>query len=209
MKLIRTAIPLFAVFLFTVGFANAQSGLDVYFGVGTATASSSGTATDTFGDGNIFVTPKMGGAFGKVGADLMITPHFGIGGEADFRFKQGAYAGLNYRPSFYDINGIWHPIARAKRVIPEFQAGIGAVNLKFYYPQSYCDIFAGCSSTNSYLESSNHFQTHLSAAVRFYVTQHVFFRPQYDARWINNFYQFGSSWVPEYSASVGYSFGER
>ena len=26
-------------------------------------------------------------------------PHFGIGGEADFRFKQGAYAGLNYRPA--------------------------------------------------------------------------------------------------------------
>jgi len=72
-KLTRTAIPLLSVFLFTVGFANAQSGLDAYFGVGTATASSSGTATDTFGDGNIFFTPKMGGAFGKAGADIMIT----------------------------------------------------------------------------------------------------------------------------------------
>ena len=65
MKLTRTAIPLLSVFLFTVGFANAQSGLDAYFGVGTA--------TDTFGDGNIFFTPKMGGAFGKAGADIMIT----------------------------------------------------------------------------------------------------------------------------------------
>jgi hypothetical protein len=57
-KFIRTALPLVAVFLFAVGFANAQSGLDVYFGVGTATASSSGTATDTFGDGNIFLRPR-------------------------------------------------------------------------------------------------------------------------------------------------------
>ncbi len=209
MKLIRTAIPLLGFFALALTSANAQSGLDVYFGVGTARADSSGTPTDTFGDGNIFYTPKMAGAFGKAGADLMFTPHFGIGGEADFRFSQGAYAGLNYRPSFYDINGIWHPIARAAPIVPEFQAGIGAVNLKFFYPQSYCDIFAGCNSSNTYLESSNHFQTHLSAAVRFYVTNHVFIRPQYDVRWVNNFFQFGSSWVPEYSASLGYSFGER
>ena len=209
MKFIRTAIPLLSVFLFSVGFANAQDGLDVYFGVGTATADSSNTLSDTFGNGNIFVTPKMGGAFGKAGADIMFTPHFGIGAEADFRFKQGAYAGLNYRPSFYDINGVWHPFATSKRVIPEFQAGLGVANLKFFYPQAFCDVFAGCNSSNTFLESSNHFQTHLSAAVRFYATHHVFFRPQFDARWVNNFFQFGSSWVPEYSASVGYSFGER
>jgi hypothetical protein len=41
--------------------------------------------------------------------------------------------------------------------VPEFQAGLGGVNLKFYYSQQYCDIFAGCSTSNSYLESSNHF----------------------------------------------------
>jgi hypothetical protein len=192
-----------------VACANAQSGLDAYFGVGTATADASGNATDTFGNGNVFLTPKLGGAFGKAGADLMLTPHFGIGGEADFRFSQGAYAGLTYRPIFYDFNGIWHPTVRSKRVVPEFAAGIGAVNLNFFYPQSFCDVFAGCRTTNSFLESSNHFQTHLSAAVRFYATNHVFFRPQIDARWVNNFFQFGSSWVPEYSASVGYSFGER
>jgi hypothetical protein len=208
-RLLRNSIPLLFAIFCGVQFANAQSGLDVYFGVGTATASSSGTPSDTFGDGNIFVTPKLGGAFGKAGADLMFTPHFGIGGEADFRFTQGAYAGLTYRPSFYDINGIWHPIARAKRVIPEFQAGIGAANLRFFYPQAFCDAFAGCKTSNVFLESSNHFQTHLSAAVRFYVTPHVFFRPQFDARWVNNFFQFGDSWVPEYSASLGYSFGER
>jgi outer membrane protein W len=190
-------------------FANAQNGLDAYFGVGTTSVSASGTATDTFGDGTLFATPKLGGAFGKAGADIMLTPHFGIGGEADFRFSQGAYAGLTYRPTFYDFNGIWHPIVRSKRVVPEFQAGIGAVNLKFFENQSFCDAFAGCQSSNAFLESSNHFQTHLSAAVRFYVNNHVFFRPQIDARYVDNFFQFGSNWVPEYSASIGYSFGER
>ena len=209
MKFVRTIIPLFAVLVFSVGLANAQSGLDAYFGVGTMTASSSGTSIDTLGTGNPFTTPKMGGAFGKAGADLMLTPHFGIGGETDFRFSQGAYAGLNYRPIFYDFNGIWHPIVRSKRVVPEFQAGIGAVSLKFFESQTLCDAFAGCQTSNAFLESSNHFQTHLSAAVRFYATNHIFFRPQIDARWVNNFFQFGSSWVPEYSASVGYSFGER
>lgn len=209
MKLIRTAIPLLSALLFGGTFASAQSGLDVYFGVGTTTVNSSGTTIDTFGNGSLFSTPKMGGAFGKAGADLMLTPHFGIGGEADFRFTQGAYAGLTYRPTFYDFNGIWHPIVRSRHVVPEFQAGIGAVNLKFFQNQSFCDAFAGCQSSNSFLEGSNHFQTHLSAAVRFYATNHIFFRPQVDARYVDNFFQFGSNWVPEYSASVGYSFGER
>jgi hypothetical protein len=132
-----------------------------------------------------------------VGGDLMFMPHFGVGAESSFRMSQGAYAGLKYRPTFYDFNGIWQPFSGSKRIVPEFQAGLGGVNLKFYYSQQYCDIFAGCSTSNSYLESSNHFQLHLSAGVKFYVTHSFFIRPQVDAHWVNNFFQFGSSWVPE------------
>ena len=139
----------------------------------------------------------------------MITPHFGFGGETDFKFSQGSYAGLTYRPVFYDFNAIWMPVTKLKRIVPEFQAGIGGVNLKYYVPQSYCDVFAGCSSGNQYLESSNHFQTHLEAGVRFYITPHVFIRPQVDAHYVNNFFQFGSNWVPEYGGSIGWSFGEH
>ncbi len=207
MKLHR-CLPLASLaFLFGASSINAQVGPDIFFGVGTATASSNGQSIDTFGDGTLYNTPKLSGAFGKVGADIMIKPHFGVGGETDWRFSQGGYAGLNYRPTFYDFNGIWAPtFSRFKRVVPEFQAGLGGVNMKFYYPSSYCDSFAGCSSSNQYIESSNHFQIHLEAGVRFYVTQHVFVRPQVDAHWVNNFFQFGSNWVPEYGASIGWSF---
>ena len=207
MKLLYCA--LFATLSLTLGVvtASAQVGPDVFFGVGTATASSSGQSIDTFGDGNLYGTPKMTGAFGKVGADFMIKPHFGIGGETDFRFSQGAYAGLNYRPLFYDFNGIWAPtFSRFKRIVPEFQAGIGGMNLKFYQSSASCDAFAGCSSSNQYVESSNHFQFHLEAGVRLYLTPHIFLRPQVDAHWVNNNFQFGSNWIPEYGASIGWSF---
>jgi serine/threonine protein kinase/Tol biopolymer transport system component len=39
-------------------------------------------------------------------------------------------------------------------------------------------------------------------------TPRVFIRPQFDYHWVNNFFQFGSNSVPQFSASVGYSFGE-
>ncbi len=207
---LRNTLPLIFALCFGATFAHAQSGLDVFAGAGTMTDTSSGQSVDTFGTGSPFRTPALAGAFGKFGADYMLTPHFGVGGETDFRFAQGSYTGLTYRPMFYDFNFIYAPSARSnKRVVPELQAGLGAVNLKFYYPNSYCDQFAGCSSSNTFLESSNHLQVHLSAGIRFYATSHLFFRPQVDAHYVNNLFQFGSNWVPEYGASLGWSFGER
>jgi hypothetical protein len=190
--------------------ANAQSGLDVFFGVGTASAPSNGQLIDTFQTGTPYATPKLDGVFGKIGADILLTPHFGVNGETDFRFSQAGYAGLNYRPTFYDFNGVWLPFGdRFKRIVPEVEGGLGGMNIKFYYPSSYCDQFAGCSSSNQYIESSNHFQLHMAVGVRIYVTEHLFIRPQVDAHWVNNLYQFGSNWVPEYGAAVGWSFGSR
>jgi len=174
------------------------------------TDGSSGQPTDTFGTGNPFTTPRLGGTFGKAGASFMITPHLGLGAETDFRFSQGSYTGLTYRPMFYDFNAIWAPTGRLhKRVVPEFQAGLGGTRLSFFYPQSFCDQFAGCSTSNSFVESSNHLQVHLSAGLKLYVTSHVFVRPQFDEHYVNNFFQFGSNWVPEYGAAVGWTFGER
>ena len=69
--------------------------------------------------------------------------------------------------------------------------------------------FAGCSSSNSFIESSNHFQTHFGVGLNIYATEHMFLRPQADIHWVNNFFQFGSGWVPEYSVSIGYRFGDR
>ncbi len=209
-KLLRSTLPLAVALFMGTTFANAQAGIDVFAGVGTGMDSSSGQRIDTFGTGSPFTTPKMAGTFGKFGADVMFKPWIGVGGETDFRFSQGAYAGLSYRPLFYDFNAIIMPTGhRFKRVVPEFQVGIGGTKLSFYENQSYCDAFAGCSSSSSAVESSNHFQTHLEAGVRFYATQHFFIRPQVDAHYVNNLFQFGSNWVPEYGASVGWSFGER
>jgi len=210
LRYIRNTIPAIFALCLAPGFAHAQSGLDVFFGVGTMMADSSHQSLDVLGTGTFYNTPRLGGSFGKAGADYMITPHFGIGAETDFRFSQGSYTSLTYRPTFYDFNGIWTPTFRGfKRVVPEFQAGLGGVHLGFYYPNSYCDPLGGCSSSNTYVEGSNHFQVHLEAGVRFYVTPHVFLRPQVDAHYVNNFFQFGQNWVPEYGGSVGWSFGEH
>ena len=209
----RSARNIFVVALaagMSAGLAHAQAGVDAFFGVGTASAPSSNKLIDTYRDGTLYGTPRLGGTFGKAGADFLFSPHFGINGETDFRFSQGAYAGLTYRPTFYDFNGVWLPFGNHfKRIVPELQGGLGGANLKFFYPNSYCDAFAGCSTSNQYIESSNHFQVHLAAGVRFYVTPHLFIRPQIGAHWVNNFYQFGSSWVPEYGAAVGWSFGSH
>ncbi|MGH9581919.1 MAG: hypothetical protein ACRD4O_03155 [Bryobacteraceae bacterium] len=205
MKIFRTCIPLLIGLSFAASVAYAQSNLDVFFGVGTARDSSSNTlVTNPITGVGTYTTPALGGTFGKAGADILLSHGFGVGGEADFRFGQAGYAGLNYHPIFYDFNGIWAP--SFGRIQPEFEAGLGGANLKFYYPASYCDQYAGCSSANQYLESSNHFQVHLSAGVRFYVTPHIFLRPQADIHWVHNFFQFGSNWAPEYSVAAGWSF---
>lgn len=199
--LLFCAVP----FLFA-NFAAAQS-VDAYLGLGTAMASSNNVPTDTFGDGVIYYPPRMGGSFLYFGGDFMFSPHLGVGVETSFRSTQGSYAGLNYKPTFYDFNAVYHPMGGNKRIVPELQAGIGGVNLKFYYNQQYCDTFAGCSTSNTYLESSNHFQVHMMAGIAFYVKGGFFVRPQVDIRYVSNFFQFGTNWVPEYGAVVGYSFG--
>jgi hypothetical protein len=199
-------VPLLFLLLFgAVKFASAQGG-DVYFGLGTATDKSTGQVFNTFGDGNLYSTPKMTGLFGSFGADYMFRPSLGVGGEYSARFAQGSYAGLNYRPKFYDFNAIWIPIPNSKKVTPELQAGVGGASLSFYLPKQ-CDQFA-CSSS-SFLESSRHFQTHLGAGLRFYVKGGFFIRPQVDVHYVKNFFQFGSNWVPQYSVSFGYTFGRQ
>ena len=207
MKPVSRNIPLLFAALFGAQLAAAQ-GVDVFFGLGTATNSSSKQIVDTFGDGTLYGTPRMGGLFADTGGSLMITPHYGFGGEVSFRTSQGGYAGLNYRPIFYDFNGIYHPTGE-KRLVPEIQAGLGAVNLRFYQNVSGCDVFGGCSSASQFLESSNHFQLHFGVGLKYYVKGNFFVRPQFDLHWVNNFFQFGSDLVPEYSVALGYTFGSQ
>ena len=125
---------------------------NVYFGLGTATADSNGQAIDTFGTGNFVNTPKMTGLFLNLGGSFMLTPHLGAGAEVNWRAGEGDYSGLNYRPIFYDFNGIWQPFSR-KRFVPEVQAGIGGVRVGFSANTQQCDAFTGCS-TESWVQKA-------------------------------------------------------
>lgn len=206
----KPIIRTFAMLLLLFGaakFTDAQNA-SVYFGVGSAHDSATGQPIDTFGDGTLFNTPTLGGPFITLGGDVMVRPKLGVGAEFSFRASQGPYAGLNYRPLFYDFNAIYQPLGNtSSRIVPELQGGLGGVDLKFYYSQSSCDQFGGCSTSNSFIESSHHFQLHFGGGVRLYVKGGIFVKPQVDVHWVNNFFQFGSNWAPEYSAAIGYTFG--
>jgi len=181
---------------------------NIYVGLGTAMDSSNGQAEDPLGTGTLSNTPKLTGLFATVGGGFMFTPHLGAGAELNWRAGQGGYAGLDYRPLFYDFNGIWQPF-NSKRFVPEVQAGIGGVRVGFSANQQQCDLVVGCSTVSLGTESSSHFQAHFALAARLYVTPHIFLRPAVDAHYVDNFFQFGSNWVPEYSLGLGYSFGGR
>ena len=127
----------------------------------------------------------------------MLTDHFGAGAEINWRAGRGNYSGVDYRPIFYDFNGI-SQLLKTKRFVPEVQAGLGGVAVHFNASTQSCiDPLVGCQNINLGSESSSHFQTHFAVAARIYATPHIFFRPAVDLHWVNDFFQFGSNWVPE------------
>ena len=207
MKRLYQYAPAIPLMLLGITVAHAQS-FEAHIGASGVNAKSSGLNVDTFGDGNFYRTPSLDGVMMNLGAGFMLTPRFGFGGEFAFKPAKSDYAGLNYRPLFWDFNGILHPAPQSKRVVPEIQAGLGGVNLRFYYPQGDCNVFAGCYSQNTYLQSSNHFQLHAGAGVKLFVTEHMFVEPKVDIHYVHNFFQFGTNWVPRYGVNVGYRFGE-
>jgi opacity protein-like surface antigen len=182
--------------------AHAQGGFDAYFGLGTAHAGSTNQPVDLLGTGNLVPTSSMGGVFGTLGAGLMLNSNFGIGGEVSFRFAQQDYAGAGLRPVFYDFNGIWLPLGQ-KRVVPEIQAGLGGASLRFYGGSVYCNPYTGqCSN---YAGSINHLQLHAGLGVRFFLSEHIFIRPQFDYHWVRHLAEFKSDSVPAYSIAIGFS----
>jgi Outer membrane protein beta-barrel domain len=204
----RIQLPLFALALLGAQFAHAQASLEVHVGLSGASDKSKGPI-DTFGDGTLFNTPDLNGVFLNFGAGAMLTPRFGFGGEFSLKPGKSDYAGLQYRPIFYDFNAIVHPLTSSKRIVPELQAGLGGVNTKFYFNQQDCNGFAGCSSSSTFIQSANHFQLHTGVGVSFFLTSKVYVRPQFDLHWVNNFTQFNSNFVPQYGVSVGYRFGDN
>ncbi len=156
----------------------------------------------------------MGGVFGVFGVDFMFKQHLGFNGEYAFRFAQAPYlplGGLNYRPGFYDFNAVWEPTAGSdKRIVPVIDGGIGGARIALYEVQSVS--VTGITSTASYPAgiNANHFQIHGAVGVKLYVKGNIFIKPQFDIHYVTHLTdQFGRDWVPQITAAVGYSFGQR
>ncbi len=208
----------FLVLLLLAGVNQASAqGFSPYFGVGSAidgAGTTPGCPSQFLSDaitGICEPAPTMGGAFGVLGADYMINPHFGINGEYSFRFAQASYlpaAGLNVRPAFYDFNAIYQPIVGSNRFVPVLEGGIGGAKLSYYFNQQSCLIPSVCSNYSQIVATSNHFQLHGAVGVKIYVKSDLFIKPQFDIHWVHNLNQeYGSNFVPEFTLSVGYTFG--
>jgi hypothetical protein len=188
--------------MFSLSTVEAQQ-VDLFLGAGSAHAGSNGQSFDTFGDGTKYPATSLGGVFTDFGANVFFNNQVGLGWTVSFRSAHD-YAGLAYRPSFNTFDAIYQPMRlRTKRSRPEFRAGLGIATVHFDFddPAS-CDQAPGCPS-------SHYFLVNMAAATRVYVTSHVFVRPAVEVHYVNNFFLFGSNWVPQYSVSVGYSFGKR
>ena len=197
--------------------AHAQ-GLSPYFGLGSGTASA-GTSTgcppqqlfDSFNDA-CEPAPTIGGVFGILGADFMILPHLGVNGEYAFRFAQANYlplAGLKFRPAFYDFNVVWEPLSIG-RIVPVLEGGVGGARIALYQAQTVSVTgITGTASIPTGL-TANHFQEHFAVGVKLYIKTALFIKPQFDFHYVPHLTdQFGRDWVPQYTVSVGYTFGER
>ena len=139
MKLSNITLALCAGFLAGAPLMMAQQA-SVYFGLGTAQDSSNGQSINPLGTG-YYGTPKLTGLFAEVGGGFMFTNHFGAGVDIDWRAGSGDYAGLNYRPVFYDFNGIWQPV-KPNGLFPKYRL-VWAESFGFSANQTLCDQLTG------------------------------------------------------------------
>jgi len=221
MKRIGRYLPL-ALLLACVQLASAQGAFDAYLGLGAAHVKSNGAGIDNLSSANAFgscdpnsgdaycqKTGALSGVMMTFGGDVMVQKNYGFGANVSFQPARQDYGPLQYRQMFYDFNGIYAPLA-TKRVALRLEGGIGGANTNFSYSQNACVGTAVCSTSAQSIGSSNHFQVHAGVGIQFYLTDHVFIRPQFDYRYVPNFtQQFGSNSVPEGTIYIGYNFGEK
>jgi len=214
----KRLFPLLVLFLFAgVHQASAQQEVSMYFGMGSATngaATAGGCPTHQIPDpitASCVAAPTMGGVFGVIGGDVMIWPHFGINVEDSFRFAQASYLpldALNARPSFYDFNALYQPSTGDSRIVPVIEGGIGGARVSLYLNQQACVLLNVCTSSSQVIASANHFQIHGAVGVKLYVKSSIFIKPQVDFHYAPHFNQeYGSNFSPQYTISVGYTFG--
>ena len=225
MKRIFHYLPLFLLPAFSIPLAHAQYGFDVGVGFGTMQDKASGNGLDynnnlascTVGsaDPSCVATSSLSGFSMGVSGNVMAWKHFGIGGEVNFQPGKQNYlelpssVGVNFqsRMILYDFDGIYQPV-RTKKVAFQVIGGVGGASLR-YYETGATGSAIGPSNVTQYFGSNNHFQVHGGVAVQFYLTDHVFLRPQFDIHYVPNLTQFGSNLVPSETLWLGYTFGSQ
>ena len=79
---------------------------------------------------------------------------------------------------------------------------------RFYYA-GLTGSAVGASNYSQYFGSDNHFQVHGGVGVQFYLTDHVFLRPQFDIHYVPNLNEFGSNLITSETVWLGYTFGSQ
>jgi hypothetical protein len=189
-KLSFLAVVFALVFMF--GSAAQAQQFDLSFGVSGLVAPSSTATLQTIG----------GGAYPTFGLDFLFYHNLGVGFNAAFRAKQNLYQGFQpFRPFFYDVDLVYAP-PLGKRAQLELSAGIGAESVRFYTPFLTCGTFTGCTN----FVSSNHFLGQFGGAMRFYVTNKIFIRPEAHVYVVRNNFEFSGAQATRFGLSIGYSF---
>ena len=216
---LRTVPLLCALVLVSAAGAQAQR-VSAYFGLGSAKdrAGTTSNGTNSCPTGQLFdglicePGPTIGGLFGTFGVDVRFKRHLGINAEYAFHFRQVPFLpddSLNMRPAFYDVNVMWMRVA-GKRIAPLLEGGAGGARLGLRSTST--TPITGITNISSFSAGSrpNHAQLHFGAGLKFYVKGNIFVKPQFDLHYVFNFTdQFGRNLVPQYSGSVGYTFGGR
>jgi hypothetical protein len=195
-KLIATTtLCLCPIFLFQAT-AHAQQ-IDVAYGGGTLTAPAASTTAESL----------RGGFYSTISGDLLFFHNLGVGGEVSWRGSQNNYptigGPLPYRPVFFDFDAVFAPSLPFHKIQPQFEAGIGAEDIRFY-SASFCSIYTGtCYAT------SKHFMGHLGAGLKLYFFGNFFVRPEADVYLVNNNVEFSSLYATRVGVSIGYTLGSH
>jgi len=216
-------LPLFLLPAFSIPLAHAQYGFDIGVGFGAMQDKASSKNLDdslapcTIGsaDPTCVATSKLNGFSMGISGNVMAWKHFGVGAEVNFQPGKSTYAPfpldgvtVQSRMTLFDFNGVYQPV-RTKKIALQLLGGVGAANLKFY-TAGQTGAAIGASNFNQYFGSNNHFQVHGGVGVQFYLTEHVFLRPQFDIHYVPNLnQQFGSNLVTSETVWLGYTFGSQ
>lgn len=193
-------IPSACAVLLLVTLARAQQ-VDVALGAGILLSTKNSNASEAF-----LPPPEKGGLYPSFSFDRIFKNHYGYSGEIATVYKDQVYNGFQeYRPIFYDVNGVYTYRLR-KRLNADFMAGIGGERVLFYSPSGNCSFSGGCTT---HLDA-NHLLFHLGADIRYTMWRRFFVRPEAHLyRIVNNTTDFHSDNVLRVGASIGYTFGSK